>query len=77
MPKEHTFEGIVHRMTPKAVQFEGYYWEGSLWFPTSQITLIEDEESHILRVNDWLIRKRDLHEFTFYGAEQIEKMNER
>ena len=72
-----TFEGNVLVNTGRALRFQGYYWDGPLWFPTSQLTVTEEGElGHmVIEVRDWLVKKRGLLEFTQYDAEQIEKMD--
>ena len=72
----HTFEGQVVFFSQKSVLFQGYFWDGPLWFPLSQTSLIEDDDSHVLRCSDWLAKKRGLLEFTHYGPEAIAKFNE-
>lgn len=71
-----TFEGTVHVWTAKAVLFQSYYWEGPLWFPVSQSTILEDDDSHVIKVKDWLVNKREIREFVYYDADQIERINE-
>lgn len=71
-----TFEGYVEARSPKAMLFQSHYWEAPVWFPTSQIE-VEHEESGgvVVRVKDWLTRKRGILEFTHYTAEYLEEAN--
>lgn len=72
-----TFEGTIEVSTPKAILFQGVYWEGPLWFPRSQIRLLPDGEfAYVVVVKDWLCRKRDLLEFTAYNEADIERMSQ-
>ena len=74
----HTFEGTIELVTGAAIRFQGVYWEGALWFPLSQIEIVPDNDDTgavVIHVKDWLARKRQLLEFTHYGAEEIEAMN--
>lgn len=67
-----TFEGYVLARSPKAVLFQGHYWGSGLWFPVSQIQVIEDGPmSVVMRVKDWLAGKRDIREFETYNEEEI------
>lgn len=73
-----TFEGVIVARTPAAIRFQGIYWEGPLWFPLSQVIIEEDnpETSHyVVKVKDWLPKKKGLLEFTHYGKEEIEGMD--
>lgn len=72
-----TFEGVILVNTGRAIRFQGYFWGGPLWFPTSQLTVTEEGElGHIvIEVRDWLVGKRGLKEFTEYTPEQIEEMD--
>lgn len=70
-----TFEGHILRNTGKAVEFQSVYWEGGIWFPTSQVQIEEDGDmAVIIRVNDWLVKKRNILEFTHYGEKEIEEI---
>lgn len=74
----HTFEGVIEVVTGAAVKFHGVYWEGGLWFPLSQVELVEDNPdtgAAVIHVKDWLARKRQLLEFTHYNAEEVEAMS--
>lgn len=73
-----TFEGTIEIVTGAALRFRGVYWEGALWFPTSQVEVLPDNDDTghvVLKVKDWLAKKRGLLEFTHYGVEEIEAMN--
>ena len=70
------FEGYVLRMTPKAIQFQSYYWDGAIWLPLSQVVLVPDGEmTHVVYVKAWLANKRGLLEFTHYSEADIEGFN--
>lgn len=72
-----TFEGLILARTNKGVLFEGNYWEGALWFPVSQVILEEDGEgSYVMKVKDWLAKKRGCFEFTYYSLVDIERIAE-
>lgn len=71
-----TFEGRIVRSSGSAVRFQGHYWEEALWFPRSQTIIEDDEDGVVLKVNDWLAKKRDLLEFTHYGAAELEAMDQ-
>lgn len=75
----HTFEGRLELVTPRAVRFQGHFWEAPLWFPLSQITIEPDSEDDpltvVIRVRDWLALKRGLLEFTFYAKPELEAMD--
>lgn len=58
-----TFEGYIHARSPKAVLFQGHYWEDGTWLPLSQIEVKEDENSHVVVVKEWLCAKNNLAEF--------------
>lgn len=72
-----TFEGYVVYRTGKAILFNGHYWDGALWFPLSQINVVEDPESieWVISVADWLCNKKGLLEFSHYSEEEIENMS--
>lgn len=73
-----TFEGRIELMTGAAMRFQGVYWEGPLWFPLSQVIVEPDNEDTghvVLKVKDWLAKKRGLLEFTHYNQHEIEAMN--
>jgi hypothetical protein len=73
-----TFEGRIEGYTGAALRFHGVYWEGPLWFPLSQVEIIEDnpDTGHVvLRVRDWLTKKRGMLEFTHYTLEEIKAMD--
>lgn len=71
------FEGNVLVNTGRAIRFQGYYWGGALWFPVSQLQVLEEGDlGHcVVAVRDWLVTKRGLSEFTQYSAEEIEQMD--
>lgn len=72
-----TFEGIITVRTAKAFMFQSYYWAGPLWFPNSQSIVEPDgEDTHVIKVKDWLCKKNDLQEFTAYDEAAIERMSE-
>lgn len=74
------FEGFIRRNTFKAIEFESYYWDGTLWLPKSQIEIIRDVDAAfevVVFVKPWLMKKRNLLEFTYYTAPEMEKFNER
>lgn len=69
------FEGSILGSTSKAVEFQSVYWEGGVWFPKSQVEIEEDGDMTIvLKVKDWLTRKRGILEFTHYGQKEIEEI---
>lgn len=74
-----TFEGITLVQTGRAVLFQSHYWEGPLWFPTSQIemrTTYDEPLETVIKVKAWLCKKRGIHEFTSYSEEEIRRMSE-
>jgi len=72
-----TFEGRVLVHTGAAVLFEGVYWDSCLWLPRSQIEIESDGDEYVvLKLRDWLARKKDLLEFTHYGEAELQAMNE-
>jgi len=74
-----TFEGITLVQTGRAILFQSHYWEGALWFPTSQIemnTTFDEPLETVIKVKAWLCRKRGVHEFTYYSEEDIRRMSE-
>lgn len=74
-----TFEGRIELMTGAAMRFQGVYWDGALWFPLSQVEIVPDNDDTghvILKVKDWLAKKRGLLEFTHYCQTEIDAMNE-
>lgn len=73
-----TFEGHIELNTGAAIRFRSHYWEGALWFPRSQIEVHPDNEdtgSVVIKVKDWLVKKRGLLEFTSYCADEITAMD--
>ena len=72
-----TFEGTVQQATTRAVVVHGVYWEDGIMFPRSQVEVMEDDGSEfkIIRVAEWLARKRGLLEFTHYTKEQVAEIN--
>lgn len=76
MASRHTFEGHITFSTGAAILFHGHYWEGPVWLPRSQITLIEDHDSHVVMASDWICRVKGLEEFTYYDEQEIERINE-
>lgn len=72
------FEGYILQQTQKAILFESHYWEGALWFPTSQIAVTHDFDSmeKVIDVKTWLCRKRGIYEFTHYDADEIKRIGE-
>jgi hypothetical protein len=71
-----TFEGRITKSSGSAVCFQSQYWEGEVWFPRSQTIIEDDEDGVVLKVNDWLAKKRDMLEFTHYGMAELEAMNQ-
>lgn len=72
-----TFEGVVLVRSAKALLFRGWYWEGALWLPVSQIEVVPDGEmAVVVKVKDWLARKRDIQELEHYDAEAMRARNE-
>lgn len=72
----HTFEGLTLFYSQRSVLFQCHYWDGPLWFPLSQTEIIEDgDDSHVLRLSDWLAKKRGILEFTHYSTEEIDRIN--
>ena len=72
-----TFEGIILVSSPRAVLFQSHFWEAPLWFPLSQMDIqrFEDSFECVVKVKDWLCRKKNLYEFTMYTMEEIEQMS--
>lgn len=71
----HTFEGFIHVFTGRAMLFQSHYWDGPVWFPTSQTEIEPDGDMFVvIRVKDWLPRKRGILEFTHYGEHDIERI---
>ena len=71
-----TFEGRITKSSGSAVCFQGQYWEGAVWFPRSQTIVEDDDDGVVLKVSDWLTKKRDMLEFTHYGAAELEAMDQ-
>lgn len=69
-----TFEGHILFSSYKAVLFQGNYWHGSMWLPRSQIEIIPDGESCVVKVKPWLCKKNGINEFTEYDADKFEGM---
>jgi hypothetical protein len=69
-----TFEGYVHGASTKAVLFWGHYWGAPLWFPRSAIDLQDDDGGYVMKVQDWLIKKRGILEFVHYTKEEADAM---
>lgn len=78
MSGRSTFEGFILVRTPKAILFNGHFWEGPLWFPTSQIDIVSgiDCLESVIHVKSWLCQKRGIHEFTHYSEEEITRISE-
>jgi hypothetical protein len=76
MSERSTFEGYVHMQTARALLFQSHYWEAPMWIPLSQAEVEKDFDSleTVVHVKDWLCRKKNLLEFTFYVEEDIRKM---
>ena len=79
----HTFEGYIEIVTGAAIRFKGVYWgddaSPGLWFPLSQVDIIPDNDDTgavVMRVKDWLAKKRGLFEFTAYTNDEIASMSE-
>lgn len=70
----YTFEGYVLMNSPKAICFQGHYWHGSMWLPRSQIEMIEDGYSVVVKVKAWLCKKNSIDEFVEYEEEHFEGM---
>ena len=69
-----TFEGMILHRSARALAFQSHYWEGWLWFPNSQVEVIPDGDyGVVIHVQEWLIKKRGILEFTHYVLEDIEK----
>jgi hypothetical protein len=72
-----TFEGYEIARSPKAILFQSHYWDGALWVPVSQAEIEREEGgSLVIRIKDWLTKKRGIAEFTHYTEEEIRKANE-
>lgn len=73
----HTFEGYIHVSTSGALLFQSHYWEAPLWVPKSQSYVETDPDSMevVVKIKDWLCRKKKLMEFTFYPESEIQLMN--
>lgn len=71
-----TFEGRITKSSGSAVCFQSQYWEGEVWFPRSQTIIEDDDDGVVLKVNDWLAKKRDMLEFTHYGMAELGAMNQ-
>jgi hypothetical protein len=65
-----TFEGYIAGNSDKAVLFWGHYWGAPLWFPWSQVTMLDDEGGYVMHVQEWLVKKRGILEFTHYTKEE-------
>jgi len=63
--------------TAKAMLFWGHFWHAPMWIPLSQITEIEDDDSHVVHMSNWFSKKTDVAEFTEYTIEQIDARNAR
>jgi hypothetical protein len=69
------FEGQIEVQTPKAIRFQGNYWDAAIWLPLSQVTITPDEDSHVIKVRDWLAEKKGLLEFTHFSEQALEEMD--
>ena len=75
-----TFEGQILVNTARAIRFQGNYWEASLWFPKSQIEIVEDPDSPfevVVKAKPWIAKVKDVQEFKHYTEEEINERNER
>lgn len=63
MALKHTFVGIVHMHTAKAILFTDHFWLHARWLPKSQVIIVDYDDETVIKASEWICGKNQIHEF--------------
>jgi hypothetical protein len=71
------FIGYLLNETDRAYLFQDHFWEGNSgdWFPKSQADIIRSPDTIEVKIlaSAWICQKKNIDEFKYRSAEEIEK----